>query len=160
VERGFVWDLFLVQGLQPLGGGVQRSYHQPLLDAAGILGTECALALGGGCPVAPKKLQALGGSVFLSLPLGDLIRRDRVPDLGGFLLARGDDPLAVWRKSGRVHLLCVSFERQELLAAGRVPQLCGVIKTGRDNPPTVRRERDIENKAVMAEFEQFLAAVR
>ena len=79
---------------------------------------------------------------------GDELARGRVPELGGFIRARRENPSAVWAECSVVDLILMG-KGSEQLARGRIPELGAVIRARRQDPSTVRTKCSVLNATLM-----------
>ncbi len=68
---------------------------------------------------------------------GDELARGRIPELGGFVRARRQDPSAIRTKRRAVDPILMS-KGGDQLARGRIPELGGFVRARRQDPSTVR----------------------
>ena len=74
---------------------------------------------------APSGLNATSSDLILMVKGGDELARGRIPELGGFVRARRQDPSTV-RTERRVADLILMSKGGDELARGRIPELGGV----------------------------------
>ena len=71
---------------------------------------------------------------------GDQLARGRIPELGGFVRARRQDPSAVRAKRRMIDPILMGKGGDEL-PRGCIPELGGLIPACREDPSAVRTER-------------------
>ena len=79
---------------------------------------------------------------------GDELARGRIPELGGLVRARRQDPSAV-RTKRRVVDATLMVKGGDELARGRIPELGSFVSACRQDPSTVRTKRHILNSILM-----------
>ena len=78
----------------------------------------------------------------------DEIARGRVPELGGFVRTRREDPSAI-RTERRVADLILMGKGSEELARGRIPELGAVICARSQDPSTVQTKSGVLDATLM-----------
>ena len=79
---------------------------------------------------------------------GDELARGRVPELGGFIRARGENPSAVWAECSVVDLILMIKGGDEL-ARSRIPELGSFVSACRQDASSVGTKRHTLNRILM-----------
>ena len=90
---------------------------------------------------------------------GNQLARGRIPELGGFVRARRQDPSAV-RTKRRIEDRILMVKRGDQLARGRIPELGTVIRARRQDPCTVRTKRRLVKTILVVKGSDELARAR
>src|SRR5215813_6732164 len=106
--------------------------------------------------------QACSPKVHASLipPPGNLFIRRPAPQLDCLVITSAGERPPVWREGHRQDLVPVPFERGQLSAALRVPQLDRLVPTAGERPPVWREGQRIDRNPEPFERGQLSAALR